>query len=147
MQWAGQDALDLLLSLARAVAGTRVRIVAAYRETELHGGSPLAETRADLVYNGLATSLTLGPLAASETQELVKSVAARHSITDAVTLLRRTGGVPFFLVHCAQDTLTDDPARGSTDAMLWSVTQSVRQRVTSDRSSAATAASTGSARH
>ena len=63
LQWAGADALDLLAALLRSVAPpTTPRVVAAYRDTELRPGDPLADAMADLAHAGLVTRHRLAPL-------------------------------------------------------------------------------------
>jgi transcriptional regulator with XRE-family HTH domain len=66
LQWAGPDALDLLASLLRGAQGAPLRVVGAYRDTELSPERPLAFALSDLAQAGLAQQLTIGPLASTE---------------------------------------------------------------------------------
>ena len=105
LQWAGADALELLASLLRTVGEPPLWVVGAYRNTEVHPPDPLGILLADLGVAGLAGELRLGPLAPAEASTLLQSLLDGHE--EAVEALReqlvaRTGGVPYFLVSCAQ---------------------------------------------
>ena len=128
LQWAGQDALDLIGALARAAAEVPLRLIGAYRDTEVPPAAPLA--LADLAQAGLAVGRALDPLAAAEAAQLLAGLlgeddgaAPRHE-----RLLERAGGVPFFLVSWAQ-ALSLDGAEPGTDGIPWDVEHSILQRV------------------
>jgi tetratricopeptide (TPR) repeat protein/transcriptional regulator with XRE-family HTH domain len=123
LQWAGGDALDLLDSLVRAatdasgflaggsesLAGlARLRIVGAYRSTEVDAQRPLGILHTDLARAGLAARCTLGPLSPAEARTLAEELVLER-MTDAAErdvlverLMHQAGGVPFYLVNCAQ---------------------------------------------
>lgn len=131
LQWAGADALDLLVSLIRSPGGRPLRVVGAYRTTEFRPEEPLSVTLADLAAAGLATQQPLGPLAPQEATELLSCVLAGGEHPDAEQteqVLARTGGVPFFLVNCAQ-ALQGGMLASDDKAVPWNVAQSIRQRV------------------
>src|SRR5207248_9091495 len=83
LQWAGPDALDLLATLARSAvpsppqawgprAGARpLRVVGAYRDTEVGPQEPLAALLADLAHGGLALHRALAPLPRHEAERLL----------------------------------------------------------------------------
>src|SRR5437764_304799 len=50
LQWAGPDALDLLTALVHAAAEVPLRVIGAYRDTEVQPQDPLAVTLADLAH-------------------------------------------------------------------------------------------------
>jgi predicted ATPase len=134
LQWAGADALDLLATLARAAPEARLRVLYAYRDTEVHPEDPLALLLADLAHAGLAMQHkhTLAPLAPEEATLLLDGLLAGTTAGERALreqVLQRTGGVPFFLVSCAQAMRLRDPASAVEDAIPWDVTQGVRQRV------------------
>src|SRR6185437_13366038 len=52
LQWAGPDALDLINTLARGSLAP-LRLVAAYRDTEVRAGDPMGVLLADLAHAGL----------------------------------------------------------------------------------------------
>ncbi len=141
LQWAGTDALDLLMALARLADRGPLRLIGAYRDTEWSTGRLLHSTLADLAQAGLGSQHQVTPLAPSEATALLQQMladrddaepdeAVRTTAIDAhlrERLLRRTGGVPFFLMSCAQALLLRPAAEG--DELPWDVAQGVRQRV------------------
>lgn len=71
LQWAGADALDLLASLVRSAATPSLRVVGAYRQTEVRGEEPLSLLLTDLTREGLAQRIGLGPLDPEEATTLL----------------------------------------------------------------------------
>jgi tetratricopeptide (TPR) repeat protein/transcriptional regulator with XRE-family HTH domain len=130
LQWAGTDAFDLLTSLLRGSPTTPLRLVAAYRDTEVHPPDPLAVTLADLAGAGLTRHQHLCPLAAAEIHRLLDLLLGGQGGDRAALAARvaaRTGGVPFYVVSFAQ-ALHEDAAAGD-EAIPWEVAQGIRQRV------------------
>lgn len=144
LHWAGVDALDLLAFLLREGAGPSVRFVAAYRDTDIAPGDPLAMLLADLAREGAARGAPLTPLDRDDAERLLADQLAETPLTeppltepgaqaDAVrSILARAGGVPFFLVSCAQEArLKPLDAFMDPGAVPWSAAESVRQRAAS----------------
>ena len=138
LQWAGADALNLLRAVAHAAGDAPLRIVGAYRDTDVGPQSPLAVMLADLAQAGLARQHHVRPLAPHDALRLVHSLLDVDGDTlptperrDAIAerLLRRTNGVPFFLVSCAEGVRAGNPEHGTEVEMPWTVAQSIRQRV------------------
>jgi tetratricopeptide (TPR) repeat protein len=140
LQWASADALALLATLLHAAPERPLRVVGAYRSTEVGPGDPLAELVADLARVEQVAPLTLGPLALREARELLSGLlegtdASLDPVQDdhIEGLAQRTGGVPFFLVSCAQALRkgTEDAAESGAMAPKapWNITQMIRQRV------------------
>jgi transcriptional regulator with XRE-family HTH domain/tetratricopeptide (TPR) repeat protein len=169
LQWAGGDALDLLESLLRDAAAALqeasqetsegpyapVRVVGAYRDTEVHANDPLEALLADLARDGLASRLTVGALDHEDACELAALLLAQvdaedRSHTDVIhrervqRMVRRAGGVPYFLVSLALGETAGGaagtPDEESPEAPVarphtqlepapWQVTTSIRQRV------------------
>jgi tetratricopeptide (TPR) repeat protein/transcriptional regulator with XRE-family HTH domain len=132
LQWAGYDALDLLAALARAAADAPLLMVCAYRDTEAPPNSPLSITLADLAQAGLALHRKLGPLTAAEVEQLLDQFLTGGESTDSTLrerVAQRTGGVPFFVVSCAQALGGEEGTSVEQDVLPWTVAQSVRQRV------------------
>jgi tetratricopeptide (TPR) repeat protein/transcriptional regulator with XRE-family HTH domain len=137
LQWAGDDALALLATLVRATGPSPLRVVGAYRDTEVHPDQPLTMLLADLAQAGLAAQHPLGPLATDEAAQLLAALLADLHGWDGVSgedIVQRTGGVPFFLLSCAQGLRAralgaagDPPSVGTP--VPWDVAQGVRQRV------------------
>lgn len=130
LQWASADSLDLLASLARAATSGHLKIVVACRNSDFPWQAHFWETLADLEREGLVETVDLAPLAMGEAQELLTDLAQGPvELSDAQSIVQRTGGVPFFLVSCAQlmyQTGTNTPGGAR---IPWTVAQSVRQRV------------------
>jgi tetratricopeptide (TPR) repeat protein len=131
VNWAGSDALDLLRALAHGREGARLRVVGAYRDTEVEPDGLLAVLLADLASAGLACQHTPGPLTTEEVEQLLDQLLA--GVQDAGRaarrqVLARAGGVPFFVLSCAQ-ALRRGALEGQRAAVPWDVAQSVRQRV------------------
>jgi tetratricopeptide (TPR) repeat protein/transcriptional regulator with XRE-family HTH domain len=142
LQWAGADALDLLATLVRAPAERPLRVAVAYRDTEVRAQDPLAMLLADLTREGLAAHMALGPLAADEAAELLAELLAEPTESqDALAYesalrkraLQRAGGVPFFVISCAQELRVGSPPGGASGShkggVPWSAAASIRQRV------------------
>jgi predicted ATPase len=128
LQWAGADALELLSSLLQAPARP-LRVLGAYRSTEVDAQSPLAVALADLAHAGLAAHLTLGPLKEADAECLLDALLREVGPVDArlrAQLLQRAGGVPFFAVSCVRALRPGAQAAG---ALPWDLRHSIRQRV------------------
>jgi transcriptional regulator with XRE-family HTH domain/tetratricopeptide (TPR) repeat protein len=135
LHWAGADALDLLAYLLREPSVRPVRILGAYRDTDVGAQDPLLMVLGDLARESLASSAPLAPLATDEAAHLLDILLA--DVSAATTALRqsimsRAGGVPFYLVTCAQEArigaLAGLPEHDV--AVPWSAAASIHQRVT-----------------
>lgn len=130
LQWAGRDAVDLLAAVIRSAA-TPIRVIAAYRDTEVAPNDPLAAILADLAIAGLVTHRTLAPLTTEESADLLDALldrSAAETYAQGHAVLQRAGGVPFFLISCAQ-WLQAEILEDSRATIPWDVTHSVRQRI------------------
>jgi tetratricopeptide (TPR) repeat protein len=128
LQWAGLDALELLTVLARSAPEVPLRVIGAYRHTEVGPHDPLSVMLADLAQAGLATQHTLPPLTPQEAGQLLGGLLADVAGAEPLLqqrVLQRAGGVPFFLVSCAQALRTAQGAQ----RVPWDVAQGLRQRV------------------
>jgi transcriptional regulator with XRE-family HTH domain/tetratricopeptide (TPR) repeat protein len=132
LQWASADALELLATLVRAAEGPPLRVIGAYRDTEVQAPDPLAMALADLAQAGLAAQRPLAPLSAPEVGQLL-GVLLEDGAGDRAELearvAQRTGGVPFFVVSCAQLLRLGGGGEGDVEAVPWDVAQGIRQRV------------------
>lgn len=130
LQWASADSLDLLASLARTAVVGRLRIAVACRNSDFPWQNRLWEMLADLEREELVETVELGPLAMSEAQTLLADVVQGPlEQSDVQSIVQRTGGVPFFLVSCAQLMCQASATSLGGASIPWTVTQSVRQRV------------------
>jgi tetratricopeptide (TPR) repeat protein/transcriptional regulator with XRE-family HTH domain len=131
LQWAGADALDLLLTLLRTAP--ELRVVGAYRITEVTMRDPLATLITDLVQAEMVRQVNLGPLAGEEARALLRTVLAENPGGEEAMIervLTRTGGVPFFLISCVralQAGVLDADEGAKT--LPWDLQQTIRQRV------------------
>ncbi|HEX8994438.1 MAG TPA: AAA family ATPase [Ktedonobacterales bacterium] len=131
LQWADADALDLLSALVTTPSATPLRVVGAYRNTEVAPGDSLASTLADLARSGVATRVNLGPLTSDEAEQLLQDVLVGEPGVDADILrqvIERAGGVPFFLVSCAQGWRDGALLDSGPDDVPWDIAETVRQR-------------------
>jgi tetratricopeptide (TPR) repeat protein len=144
LQWAGRDALELLTDLVRPGLTTALpaehrplRVVGAYRDTEVQPRDVLGIAMADWAHAELVTHHALAPLAAEECGRLIdelladtEPVGATSSARTALRelVLQRAGGVPFFVVSYAHALKRGDVG-GGADGVPWDVAQGVRQRV------------------
>ena len=144
LQWAGSDALELLTDLVRPGLASGlpadhppVRIVGAYRDTEVQPRDVLGVAMADWAQAELVTHRALGPLAAEECGRLLDELLAGAEPEGASAIghaalrervLQRAGGVPFFVVSYAHALRQGDVGNGA-DGVPWDIAQGVRQRV------------------
>ena len=76
LQWAGRDSVDLLATIVRS-ATMPIRVIGAYRDTEMAPSDPLAVMLADLAIAGLVTHRTLPPLTGEESTQLLDALLDR----------------------------------------------------------------------
>jgi tetratricopeptide (TPR) repeat protein/transcriptional regulator with XRE-family HTH domain len=134
LQWAGHDALDLLITLLRSAHSIPLRAIAAYRETDLSPGHRLTEAIADLAREGLASVLPIAELNAEDAAHLLEDLIEEGSDFDDATkhdIVRRSDGIPFFLVSYAEGLRSGAHTGGESERMPWSLSQSIRQRLAS----------------
>jgi tetratricopeptide (TPR) repeat protein/transcriptional regulator with XRE-family HTH domain len=135
LQWAGMDALDLLMALVRSTDQPPLRLLCAYRDSEVGPGHTLASPIADLAHARLATQVELRPLGRSEATDLLTAVfgelGLRFDDNDELCarVVQRTGGVPFFLMSYAHAIRPEAVDSDAEDTIPWNVTQSISQRI------------------
>jgi tetratricopeptide (TPR) repeat protein/transcriptional regulator with XRE-family HTH domain len=127
LHWAGPDAVDLLAVLL-AAAGAPLRVIGAYRDSETP--ARLDEFAADLARASLVRVLPLGPLTDADAERLLLQLAPEEEQLPAVlpAIVRRAGGVPFFLVSYAEQ-VSGGGQGGAPLAVPWTVAQVIGQRV------------------
>jgi tetratricopeptide (TPR) repeat protein/transcriptional regulator with XRE-family HTH domain len=128
LHWAGPDAVDLLAALLAAAGSPPLRVIGAYRDSETP--ARLDEFAADLARASLVRVLPLGPLTDADAGRLLLRLAPEGEQTPAVlsAIVRRAGGVPFFLVSYAEQ-VSDGGQGGAPLAVPWTVAQVIGQRV------------------
>ncbi|HEU5439997.1 MAG TPA: tetratricopeptide repeat protein [Ktedonobacterales bacterium] len=127
LQWAGQDALDLLAWLVRSSATVPLRVIGAYRDTEIGTSSPLAQFVADLARDGLAERIELAALPDDAAAQLIADLVSEPAVREQV--IRRAEGVPFVLVSCALALQGGGPAVSAELELPWVVAVTIRQRI------------------
>jgi tetratricopeptide (TPR) repeat protein/transcriptional regulator with XRE-family HTH domain len=130
-QWAGTDALDLLASLLRSMKDQPVRFLGAYRSTEVISGHPLSILLTDLALAGLVAQEQVGPLSPQEARSLLRTLLEHEGLPTPLQeqVLSRAGGVPFFLMSCAQALQADIREGQAVLTIPSNVVESIRQRV------------------
>lgn len=133
LQWTSADTLDLLTSLFRSTGRRPLHIIGAYRHTEVRSTDPLSLTMTDIAREVGAERIELGPLAPSAAEHLLslllEGCAVDQEATLMETVLRRAGGMPYFLVSCAQGLRTGTLGGTAREAIPWQVTETIRQQV------------------
>jgi len=125
LHWAGADAIDLLATLARSAPEANLRIVGAYRDTELSTQHPLRIAMADLAREDLVREVRLGPLTSNEAADLLSSLVGDDDVPNRERVLQRAAGIPLFLVGFA-----DSIRMGTAAATPPNLVQGIQQRVT-----------------
>jgi DNA-binding CsgD family transcriptional regulator/tetratricopeptide (TPR) repeat protein len=100
LQWADQNSLLLLESIAQDLRGCRILIVATYRDDEIR--PRLAQALAELARLGVIRIPMCG-LAATDTGALIAEISGRQPPAELVARIHaRTGGNPFFVTEVAR---------------------------------------------
>jgi len=131
LHWAGSDALDLLQALVHAPAERPLRILGAYRDTDIGQEDPLALFAADLTREGRASRALLAPLAEAEAAALLAELLPEAADGDPhlrQQVLERAGGVPLFLVSCVQALLTGSLTWNGSSHVPWTLREAILQR-------------------
>jgi len=132
LHWAGADALDLLQALVRAPADRPLRLLVAYRDTDVTSQDPLAFLAADLAREGRATRAQLSPLEGAEATALLAELLPETADGDPhlrQQVLARAGGVPLFLVSCVQALFTGHLTWNGASHVPWTLREAILQRV------------------
>jgi tetratricopeptide (TPR) repeat protein/transcriptional regulator with XRE-family HTH domain len=132
LHWAGADALDLLTSLARTPPERPLRILGAYRDTDIGPQDTLALFTTDLTREGRARHALLAPLAEAEAAALLSELLPEE-LDDQLHLrqqvLERAGGVPLFLVSCVQALDTGHLTVNGSSHVPGTLREAILQRV------------------
>ena len=130
LHWAGPDAVDLLAALLAAAGSPPLRVIGAYRDSETP--ARLDEFVADLARASLVRVLPLGPLTDADAGRLLAQLSPEGEQQEQPAVLsaivRRAGGVPFFLVSYAEQ-VSGGGQGGAPLAVPWTVAQVIGQRV------------------
>ena len=154
LQWAGADALDLFAFLIQTAATepsqqetalatpAPLRLVGAYRTSDVQGGHPLEELIVRLAHDERVTLRQVDRLTEEEARSLATNLIGDVSDADqkVADIVARADRVPFYLVNFAQALrpgVEVAPLAIDTDSLVreqktpWLVTATIRQRITS----------------
>ncbi len=132
LHWAGADALDLLQALVRAPAERPLRLLAAYRDTDVTSQDPLALLVADLAREGWASRTLLAPLAEEEAAALLAQLLPETAGEGGhlrQQVLERAAGVPLFLISCVQALRSGQLTQNGITHVPWTLREAILQRV------------------
>ena len=129
LHWAGPDALDLLQSLVHAPADPPLRLLAAYRDTDVSDQDPLALLVADLAREGHASRVLLTSLGEDEATALLDKLLPETAGEVRQQVLERATGVPLFLVSCVQALRSGQLTQNGTLHVPWTLREAILQRV------------------
>jgi tetratricopeptide (TPR) repeat protein len=132
LHWAGQDALDLLQVVMRSVPERPLRLLAAYRDTDLAPSDPLALFAADMTREGQTVRAFLAPLAEAEATALLAELLPEAASGDARLrrqVIERVGGIPLFLVYCVQALSTGQLTWNGDTHVPWTLREAILQRI------------------
>jgi DNA-binding XRE family transcriptional regulator/DNA polymerase III delta prime subunit len=122
---ADTDTVELLSYLMRATPlHTTLRVIGAYRHTDIDSSPGLTRRLADLISMQITRHLTLAPLSDVDAAVLLDHLLPEQGEMQPrwwrERLLRRTGGIPFYLIHCANELqfACGAPSRHSRDSSV-----------------------------
>lgn len=132
LQWVNGEACHALAAVLDGA--TDLRVIGAYRDSEVCDTHPLATLLGDLAERQLVLHRALAPLESDECGRLLDALLEEQEpgSVDAATrerMVARSGGLPFFLVSCVR-ALMSEPDTPSAGLVPWTVAQSVRGRLT-----------------
>lgn len=132
LHWAGIDTFDLLQALIQAPRERPLRILGAYRDTDIKRQGPLALFLSDLTREGYVQRELLAPLSEAASKAFLDELlpaTAHEEPRLRQKVLERSGGVPLFLVSCAQALSTGSLTWNGSSHIPWSLREAVLQRI------------------
>jgi tetratricopeptide (TPR) repeat protein len=130
LQWAGPDAFDLLQAVMPPAGTPWIRLIGAYRDSERATDARLREFVADLARDARVQVLTLKALSDAEAERLVTDQMPVEHRAVVPAIVRRAGGVPFFLISYLENVRPEEEGDHSP-SLPWTVAQVIRQRLVS----------------
>jgi DNA-binding CsgD family transcriptional regulator len=119
LQWADPMSAMLLAHLGRDLPGSRVLVVAAYRDQELGRNAPAQGAVAALVREPDTVQLRLAGLAEAEVaDQLEAAFGRRFDLRVVAGVASRTQGNPFFVAELGR-LVNDAAAAGQAEAGSW----------------------------
>ncbi|HEV3091871.1 MAG TPA: AAA family ATPase [Candidatus Cybelea sp.] len=111
LHWASQATFDALAFLVRRTSGSRILVLATFRDDEALPRHPLRQLQRDARIEGNASSLSVLPLDATAVERIVAESEA--SFTGALeeyatAMHRRSNGNPLFITQLLETPLADE---------------------------------------
>jgi tetratricopeptide (TPR) repeat protein/transcriptional regulator with XRE-family HTH domain len=131
LHWAGPDALDLLHFLVTFPSERPLRLLGAFRDTDVDPKAPLMLLVADLTREGRTSRALLAPLAKAESAALLDELLPEAGSEEGQVrqqVLERAGGVPLFLISCTQALSTGSLTRNGISHVPWTLREAILQR-------------------
>jgi len=132
LHWADESSLLLLEFLAREIASSRLLVLGTYRDVEVTGSHPLAQTLGNLVRERHYRRVQLGGLTQQEVGEFVQGSKGVNLTSDILqTIHSRTDGNPLFVNEVVElidpEQITEN--RAWADIIPEGVREAVRMRL------------------
>jgi DNA-binding CsgD family transcriptional regulator/tetratricopeptide (TPR) repeat protein len=129
LHWADEPSLLLLEFLVREISASPLFVIGTYRDVEITGNHPLAQTMGSLVREENFQRVHLEGLSRQEVGEFVDAKAGMNVPDDAVdTLYQRTAGNPLF-VGAVVDSVTPEEF-GRNQDWTASIPEAIREAIT-----------------
>ena len=128
LHWADESSLLLLEFIAREIAASSLIVVGTYRDMEVSGSHPLAQTLGNLVREDHYQRVQLGGLTRNEVGEFVEAragIAVADAAVDA--LHQRTEGNPLFVGEVVGSVTPEEMARDQD--WIASIPEAVRDAI------------------
>ncbi|MFD5089883.1 AAA family ATPase [Amycolatopsis thailandensis] len=127
LQWITDEGLATLASVVRE--SRRVRVLAAYRGTEVGVGHPLSGFVSELVGADAVTHVGVGPLTPSAAEAVLDRATGGAEVLapGRIRALRVAGGVPLYLEHLGRALASMSDAW--SDELPWELVHVVRDRI------------------
>jgi predicted ATPase len=126
LQWADATTLELLSTLAVAVADQPLALVGVYRDDEITRGHPLRRLRNELRRAGALRELTVEPLGPDATAALAqRRLGSSVSSALARIIYDRTQGLPFFVEELAAALIAGGCLEGGPHGLALAVGENV----------------------
>jgi class 3 adenylate cyclase len=132
LHWGDKPSLLMLQFLARQLRGSRLLVLATYRDVELRRVHPLSQTLGELGREGLSQRIMLRGLTEHDVARFIEITSGVEPSTELVkAVYRGTEGNPFFVNEIVRLLVADGRLEEANATAHWSVTipQSVREVV------------------
>jgi DNA-binding SARP family transcriptional activator len=132
LHWSGPATVDLVDYLADRIAGTRILVVASYRDEDLLRAHPLRKLRRNLERSRPGARLTLSAIGIDAVEVLVAKLEKRFPLVrDSAALLHaRSEGNPLFIAQLVASSAEQNDPEGWAKVVPLDLRAVVAQRLT-----------------